>query len=99
MAASKETLLGDMKMHPTETAEVIVKGLAKTFSQTGTFDQGAVESVPQRPLQPHLDRPFIEYECTMAILKARSGALGGGSSTRSTGRSTKTQPQRGTLWR
>ena len=47
---------------PTETAEVMVKSLAKTFSQTGTFDQDAVDSVPQRPLQPHLDRPFTEYE-------------------------------------
>ena len=82
---------------PTETAEAMVKSLAKTFSQTGTFDQDAVDSVPQRPLQPHLDRPFTEYECTMAIHKARTGASGAPrSSTRSTRRSTKTQTQRGT---
>ena len=31
----------------------------------------------QRPLQPHLDRPFTEYECTRAIRKARTGASGG----------------------
>ncbi len=47
----------------------MVASLEQTFSQTGTFDENAVNSVPLRSAKPRLDNPFSDNEVNAAARK------------------------------
>ncbi len=47
----------------------MVASLEQTFSQKGTFDEDAVNSVPLRSAKPWLDSPFSDNEVNAAVRK------------------------------
>lgn len=55
----------------------MVASLEQTFSQTGTFDEDAVNSVPLRSAKPWLDNPFSDNEVNAAVRKMANGKSAG----------------------
>ena len=47
------------------------------FSKVGRFDPAAVEEVPQRRVQPHLDMAPTVHEIKRAVLAMGNGKSGG----------------------
>lgn len=67
----------DLCSTPDENAAVMVESLAKTFSQTGTFDPAAVDMVRLRGLRPWMDGAFTANELSAAVRKAQNGKSAG----------------------
>jgi hypothetical protein len=51
--------------------------LKTVLSKFGEFDPGAVEEVPQRRVQPHLDRASTVHEIRSAVMTMGNGKSGG----------------------
>jgi hypothetical protein len=60
-----------------ENQKVMVEYLKTVFSKIGTFDPTAVEEVPQRRVQPHLDRAPTVHEIRRAVMSMGNGKAGG----------------------
>ncbi len=55
----------------------MVEYLKIVFFKVDTFDSAAVEEVPQRRVQPHLDRVPTVHEITRAVMAMGNGKSGG----------------------
>ena len=55
----------------------MVEYLKTDFSKVGQFDPAAVEEVPQRHLQPHLDMAPTVHENRRAVTVMGNGESGG----------------------
>ena len=55
----------------------MVEYLKTVFSKVGTFDPAAVDEVPQRRVQPHLDSAPTVHEIERAVMAMGNGKSGG----------------------
>ncbi len=60
-----------------ENKKVMVEYLKTVFSEVGQFDPAAVEEVPQRRVQPHLDMTPTVHEIRRAVMAMGNSKSGG----------------------